>query len=138
MHEIIVFGLPADRVMHGDCGYPIDAVQRRGELPRFARSFAFVGSPMWHKGVHVLLAAFDEVPRDTRLGVAGSHGHDSRYASLLEQHARYPGVHVVGAARPDCMPAFLAVVPVVASRMSRAAASWSRAALRRRRSDRAA
>jgi len=140
--EMARFGLPAERMIHCDYGFPSDAFPRREALPEVARHFAFIGSVMRHKGMHVLLEAFEGLPADAQLSVGGSLGYDPPYAAWLQQMARHPGVRFVGGVSPDRVPgflgdvdalvvpsiwnenspltiheAFLAGVPVVASRM---------------------
>jgi glycosyltransferase involved in cell wall biosynthesis len=142
LDEMARFGLPAERMVHCDYGFPSEAFPRRETLPEVARHFAFVGSVMRHKGMHMLLEAFEGLPADARLSVGGSLGYDPNYAAWLQEMARHPGVRFVGGVSPDCVPgflgevdalvvpsiwnenspltiheAFLAGVPVVASRM---------------------
>ena len=142
LDEMARFGLPAERMVHCDYGFPSEAFARRETLPELARHFAFVGSVMRHKGMHVLLEAFEGLPADARLSVGGSLDYDPNYAAWLQDMARHPGVRFVGGVSPACIPgflgevdalvvpsiwnenspltiheAFLAGVPVVASRM---------------------
>jgi len=108
--EMVRFGLPAERMVHCDYGFPSEAFPRREALPEVARHFAFLGSVMRHKGMHVLLEAFEGLPTDARLSVGGSLGYDPTYAAWLQQMARHPGVRFVGGVSPDCVPGFLGQV----------------------------
>jgi glycosyltransferase involved in cell wall biosynthesis len=56
----------------------------------------------------VLLEAFEELPPDARLSVAGSPGYEPAYAEWLQRAARHPGIRFVGAVAPADVPAFLA------------------------------
>jgi glycosyltransferase involved in cell wall biosynthesis len=138
--ELVRFGLPADRVVHCDYGFPVEEFGRR-ELPEHSRRFAFLGSLVRHKGAHVLLESFAGMPAEAVLEVCGT-AYDPSYAEELRRLARHPGVHLRGGIAPaqvpaflrqvDCLvvpsiwqenspltihEAFLAGVPVVASRM---------------------
>jgi glycosyltransferase involved in cell wall biosynthesis len=138
--ELVRFGLPSDRVVHCDYGFPVEQFGRR-KLPEHCRRFGFLGSLVRHKGAHVLLEAFAGMPAEAVLEVCGT-AYDPSYAEELRRLARHPGVHLRGGLAPaqvpaflrqvDCLvvpsiwqenspltihEAFLAGVPVVASRM---------------------
>jgi glycosyltransferase involved in cell wall biosynthesis len=140
--ELVRFGLPPQRVVHCDYGFPSESFGRRGDLPERCRRFAFVGSLVRHKGVHVLLEAFRTMPEDATLDVHGPLHYDPAYTAALRHLAAHPGIRFAGAAAPECVPrllagvdalvvpsiwqenspltvheAFLAGVPVVASRL---------------------
>jgi glycosyltransferase involved in cell wall biosynthesis len=140
--EFVRFGLPESRVIFCDHGFAGEGFERRSDLPELARSFCFIGSPVPHKGLHVLLEAFDGMPPDARLDVFGSLHYDPAYAESLQRRARHPGVRLAGSLCHDEVPkllagvdalvipsiwhenspltlreAFLAGVPVVASRL---------------------
>ncbi|RIL07886.1 MAG: hypothetical protein DCC71_01405 [Proteobacteria bacterium] len=108
--EMARFGLPRERMIHCDYGFPTDAFARRADLPERARRFAFIGSVMRHKGMHVLLEAFEGLPHDAELLVAGSPAYDPGYAVWLQGSARHPGVRFVGGVPPAAVPGFLAGV----------------------------
>jgi glycosyltransferase involved in cell wall biosynthesis len=140
--ELVRFGLPAERVRHCDYGFATEGFQRRADLPERCRRFAFVGSLVRHKGVHVLLEAFRSMPGDASLDVNGPLHYDPAYSEGLRRLAAHPGIRFPGAAAPERIPrllagvdclvvpsiwqenspltvheAFLAGVPVVASRL---------------------
>lgn len=105
--EMVRFGLPAARVRHCDYGFAVEAFRKREDLPPVARRFAFVGSLVRHKGVHILLEAFESMPPDAQLEVAGSFDYDPAYSDLLRRAVRHPGVRFVGGVPPTGIPAFL-------------------------------
>jgi glycosyltransferase involved in cell wall biosynthesis len=140
--EFIRFGFPPERVQYCDYGFTTTGFSKRADLPTHARRFAFIGSLVPHKGVHVLLRAFASMPEDARLDVCGSPDSDPSYSQSLQQAARHPGIRFMGGLSPervagflqtvDCQvvpsiwnenspltihEAFLSGVPVVASRM---------------------
>jgi glycosyltransferase involved in cell wall biosynthesis len=140
--ELVRFGLPGSRVLHCDYGFATEGFRRREDLPERVRHFAFVGSLVPHKGVHVLLEAFQGMPHDARLELCGYPQYDPEYSARLESASRHPGVRFLGGLNPQAVPdflrevdclvvpsiwqenspltvheAFLAGVPVVASRL---------------------
>ena len=57
--------------------------------------FTYIGSLAWQKGLHVLLAAFTQVPGDASLWIAGDPNTDAAYAQSLQQMAD-ARVHFLG------------------------------------------
>ena len=84
--------------------------RRRSDLPERCRRFAFVGSLVRHKGVHVLLEAFRAMPDDATLDVHGPLHYDPAYTEALRRLAAHPGMRFAGAAAPECVPRLLAGV----------------------------
>jgi glycosyltransferase involved in cell wall biosynthesis len=108
LDQMARFGLPADRLVHCDYGFPVDDFVPRDDLPEFARHFVFIGSVMRHKGMHVLLEAFEGMPADAQLSVAGSPSYDPGYSTWLHGSGSHPGLRFVGGVAPERVPAFLA------------------------------
>jgi glycosyltransferase involved in cell wall biosynthesis len=140
--EMLRFGLPASRLLFCDHGFSGEGFERRSDLPLRARNFCFIGSPVPHKGLHVLLEAFEGMPRDARLDIFGALHYDPHYSEGLRQNSRHPGVRFAGSLSHSEVPnvladtdalvipsiwhenspltlreAFLAGVPIVASRL---------------------
>jgi glycosyltransferase involved in cell wall biosynthesis len=140
--ELVRFGLPEERVLHCDYGFDTEGFRRRTDLPDRCRRFTFIGSPVRHKGVHVLLDAFRGMPEDATLEVNGPLHYDPTYSEVLRRRAAHPGIRFAGVVAPERVPevlsrvdclvvpsiwqenspltiheAFLAGVPVVASRL---------------------
>ena len=82
------FGMPADRVVVSDYGF----LPLRGTVDRTAADelrIGFVGSLVWHKGVHVLLEAFSKLPHDrTRLLVYGATDTVPEYTDRIREMAK--------------------------------------------------
>lgn len=57
---------------------------------------AYVGGVARLKGVHVLIEAFQALPPDAQLRVAGDLARQPEYAHRLQQKARHPGVRFLG------------------------------------------
>ncbi len=140
--EFIRFGFDSQKVEYSDYGFLTEGFERRDDLPETARVFAFVGSLVRHKGLHVLLEAFESLPEDAELRVCGALDYDLFYTNELRNRVQHPGVQFLGPVANDRIPeflsgadclvvpsiwtenspltiheAFLAGVPVVASRL---------------------
>jgi glycosyltransferase involved in cell wall biosynthesis len=109
---MVEFGLPRDRVRYCDYGFVTRDFKRRVDLPRVARRFTFIGSLVRHKGVHLLLEAFRRLPEDARLDVWGSPDYDPSYFQELVLSTQHPGVHFRGVLDPESVPAFLQTADV--------------------------
>lgn len=58
--------------------------------------FAFIGSVAWQKGVHVLIEAFNAMPANTQLTIAGDLTVDPAYVRRLRSLATHPGIRFAG------------------------------------------
>jgi glycosyltransferase involved in cell wall biosynthesis len=108
---LVEFGLPADRIAHLPYGFEATRFGKRPQpLPSTARHFAFLGSVVPHKGVHVLLEAFAGQPASARLDLCGSLQSAPDYVANLQQRWRHPGIRFLGELDNDRIPGFLAQV----------------------------
>ncbi len=73
--------------------------QRAPSVPDTARPLrcAYIGSLAQIKGVHVLIEAFNKLPQDYQLVVAGDPTAFPDYAAQLQRAATHPNIHFVGA-----------------------------------------
>jgi glycosyltransferase involved in cell wall biosynthesis len=97
----IARGWPGDRVVtvrHGIEAPPAGVVAsaRSRDPQRGARHFGYLGGLAWQKGVHLLLDAFDDLPDDVRLTIAGDESVFPEYCADLHRRARHRGVAFVG------------------------------------------
>lgn len=60
-------------------------------------TFAYVGSLSWQKGVHVLIEAFNPMPRNATLTIAGDTEAFPEYVQQLRKQVQHPGIRFVGA-----------------------------------------
>ncbi len=58
--------------------------------------FAYIGGLAWQKGVHTVIKAFNDLPENAELVVAGDETQDSSYSAQLHALARHPGIDFVG------------------------------------------
>ncbi len=140
--ELISFGFPPSQIRKLDYGFVKTGYAEHARLPEVARRFAFLGSLVRHKGLHILLEAFCQMPPDAILEVCGPAEADPSYVQGLRDRYQHPGISFRGRlknnrvapflAEVDCLvvpsiwcenaplvirEAFLAGVPVLASRL---------------------
>jgi glycosyltransferase involved in cell wall biosynthesis len=60
------------------------------------RRFSYVGGLSWQKGVHVLIEAFNALPENAQLRIAGDLSAFDSYAKKLRQMTTHPGVQFLG------------------------------------------
>jgi glycosyltransferase involved in cell wall biosynthesis len=91
-------GIPAAKLLVSDYGFPpLAAAPRRAPDPAAPLRIGFVGTLVWHKGVHVLLAAVARLPRDGfELLVFGSVETFPAYAAALRRQAEGLPVRFLG------------------------------------------
>lgn len=76
---------------------PPEAIREQGPL-----RVLFMGSMLPLKGLHILVEAFNALPPEAELAVAGDPERDPSYAQQLRALARHPGLRWLGpVARPE-------------------------------------
>jgi glycosyltransferase involved in cell wall biosynthesis len=139
-------GFPAERIVtmaNGlDLGRLVGTPRSALQSPPARPHFGYIGSIGWHKGVHVLVEAFNQLSPNAALTIYGNTDVFPDYAAKVQAMVRHPHVrfagqldyqHVGDALRQlDCLivpsvccesyslvvqEAFAAGVPVVASRL---------------------
>ncbi len=112
LEQVVAFGLPRERMHHLPHGLPeLRGVER--PLPETARRFGILGSLVPHKGLHVAVDAFAEMPADAVLEIVGALDDDPRYVEELRRRVRHPGVRFVGECPPERVPERLDVFDVL-------------------------
>ncbi len=114
--QYVAQGFPAGRIVvleNGIGGWGADA--GRGHLPAAVRDavrprFAFVGSLAPQKGVHLLIEAFNRLPPQAALLVAGDSALHPEYARQVQDSAHHPGIRFLGSLPQPSVRALLAAV----------------------------
>lgn len=95
--EFIKFGIPEEKIIFSDYGMnkgPYGDILRKESE---AVCFSFIGSPLEHKGVHILVDAFNGIKDCTaELNIYGDMSLHSRYSNKLLRMARHPNIHFKG------------------------------------------
>jgi glycosyltransferase involved in cell wall biosynthesis len=100
-HKMAEFGLPAERILVSDYGMRFDLLQPLRRKPAPALRFGYIGTITPHKGVHVLLDAFNQVvaaglPRPASLSVYGNLNWFPDYVARLRAAAGPGDVRFLG------------------------------------------
>jgi glycosyltransferase involved in cell wall biosynthesis len=95
-------GMPAARVSVSDYGFvPLTTLRKPVRKRRPLRA-AYMGSLVWHKGLHVLLDAVAQLPRDAiQLTIFGNPAVDPAYVGALQRKADGLPVRFAGAFDDD-------------------------------------
>jgi glycosyltransferase involved in cell wall biosynthesis len=136
-------GVPAARLRVSDYGFAMQSSHPRGPRVGGPLHAGFIGTPVWHKGVHVILEALRHIPPDViDLTIFGDVRIAPDYVAALQHQATGLSVRFAGAfddeERPGVMSsidvlivpslwlensplviheAFMAGVPIIASRI---------------------
>jgi glycosyltransferase involved in cell wall biosynthesis len=96
-------GIPAAKLRVSDYGFPaLGAAPARAPDPRAPLRIGFVGTLVWHKGVHVLLDAVAQLPRESfELLVFGSVETFPDYVASLRRQAEGLPVRFLGGFESD-------------------------------------
>ncbi len=90
-------GAPPDRVHLVPRGIPRpDPLPKRKRLEDGHVRFVYVGGLAWQKGVHVVVEAFNGLPDNAELLIAGDETQYPGYVSKLQTLASHPGIQFVG------------------------------------------
>jgi glycosyltransferase involved in cell wall biosynthesis len=97
--RFIEFGVAPEKILYKDNGFdltPFLAVRRRPRSDRRV-GFAYIGTLAEHKGVHVLVEAFNHIdPALVELRVYGNPEVFPEYTARLRVLATHPGIFFVG------------------------------------------
>jgi glycosyltransferase involved in cell wall biosynthesis len=76
--------------------YGLNGTPRTPYPPAPTPRIAYVGSLAWQKGVHVLIDAFNRMPPDAQLTIAGPLDVFPEYVAELRKQAVHPGIRFSG------------------------------------------
>jgi len=131
-----------ERIVYSDYGIAKLDYTKQPRKPQWPLRFTYVGTLVEHKGLHVLIEAFNQLPHDKAvLDVYGSLDEFTDYVSRVQAMISHPGITLKGRAENQDIPkilvasdalvipsiwfenspitiheAFLAQVPVITSR----------------------
>jgi glycosyltransferase involved in cell wall biosynthesis len=93
-------GLPTERILSIELG--LDRQRLTADTPAFPAApgrphFGYLGTLGPHKGVHVLVEAFNQLPERAALTVYGDESRFSGYTAELKRAAKHPNIRFAGA-----------------------------------------
>jgi glycosyltransferase involved in cell wall biosynthesis len=120
--RFLEWGIPPEQIDYCRTGIDLAAFRGFERVPGDGLRVTFIGTPVPHKGVHVLMQAWKSLPPETRatgeLRVYGNLDHNPGYIRRLQGLADSGGGTLCGGLRRDQVPGALArtdllVVPSV-------------------------
>lgn len=93
--QILVNGLDTKRI--AEVSHVDSCVVKRSDWPETVDlHLGFIGSIAWQKGVHVLIAAFEQLPPNVAVTIYGDMSVFPEYAQQVRQMSHHPHVRFVG------------------------------------------
>jgi glycosyltransferase involved in cell wall biosynthesis len=90
-------GAPEDRLHLVPRGIPRPTTLPERQRPTDGRiRFLYVGGLAWQKGVHTVVAAFNDLPDDAELVIAGDEAKYPDYVAELRSLATHPNIRFLG------------------------------------------
>lgn len=98
--NFIKYGVPKDRIIYSENGYNLDVFSgfKKKEKDTDKIIFGFVGGIAKHKGIHILIDAFMNVPKDkAELRIYGNYNLSSKYVKeILSKAIRRDNIIFIG------------------------------------------
>lgn len=93
----IKFGIPEEKIIYSDCGMNVAYYRNISRQGSAKIRFSFIGSPVVHKGVHVLVEAFNGIDDDrAELNIYGDLSIQPEYSYPLKEMTKNPDIHFRG------------------------------------------
>jgi len=95
--EFVKSGIPGKKIIFSDNGFDTTNFKKRNHTDAPLVRFGFIGTLCEHKGVHVLIEAFNKIPAKTaQLHIYGNLDWFPEYNSKLRQMATAPSIFFEG------------------------------------------
>ncbi len=106
--KFIEYGLPSSKIVYSDYGIVSDAYEFSAREIFPPIRFTFVGTVVEHKGLHVLIEAFNRLPEGSAiLDVYGSLNEFEGYVKCIQSMISHPGITLQGRIENRDIPAIL-------------------------------
>ncbi|MGH7801325.1 MAG: glycosyltransferase family 4 protein [Thermodesulfobacteriota bacterium] len=112
--KFIEYGISEEKIIFSDYGMNTNLLKPYKGNPNNKLRFTFIGSVMPHKGVHVLIQAFNKLTdSSTELRVYGESSYEPNYYERLRAMATNPGIEFMGSFDNDRVYEILAETDVL-------------------------
>jgi glycosyltransferase involved in cell wall biosynthesis len=113
-NTFIDFGVPEDKIIFSDHGFDISSYSKKEKRNGSLIRFGFIGTINEHKGVHVLVDAFNSIPKEkAELYIYGDLSWFPAYSAKLEKMATSPAIFFKGAIPNTVVPDILADIDIL-------------------------
>lgn len=105
MKKYLEWGIHPDKIMYKDYGFDTAELLAVTREPAEIARFGYIGSVMPHKGVDVLVRAFNRLADSTaELRIFGEPSYHPPFYKSLQAEARHPGIRFEGFLPADRIP----------------------------------
>ncbi len=113
-NTFIDFGVPENKIIFSDYGFDIRRYVRKEKRNTSLLKFGFIGTINEHKGVHVLVEAFNSLPKEkAELHIYGDLRWFPAYSSKLKKMATSPAIFFKGAIPNNVVADILADIDIL-------------------------
>ncbi|MBI1390184.1 MAG: glycosyltransferase [bacterium] len=106
--KFIEYGMPEEKIVFSDYGIAVDGYDASPRDPKRPIHFTYVGTLVEHKGLHVLIDAFNRLPHDGAiLNVYGALNEFTGYVKRIQEFISHPGIRLRGRAENQDIPRIL-------------------------------
>jgi glycosyltransferase involved in cell wall biosynthesis len=110
----IQYGLPEHKIIFSDYGIETSRFQFSRKVFANPLRFSYIGTFVEHKGVHVLIEAFNQLPEGVAvLNLYGDLTEYSGYVKRIQSMITHPGINLRGRAENADVPTLLAETDVL-------------------------
>ena len=110
--RFLEWGIPANQIVHMRTGIDLSGFRDLPRRPQERTVISFIGTLAPHKGVHVLLDAWDALPdaakQDAELRIYGPPSHNPEYVASLTRGSARVGAKMLGRLERDAVADVLA------------------------------
>ena len=112
--KFVEYGVSPEKIVFSDYGIHVSRRYDNPRKPEHPIRFTYIGTLVEHKGLHVLLEAFNGLPKEAAvLNVYGDLTEFAGYVSRLRSMIAHPGIALRGRAENRDIPAILAQTDVL-------------------------
>ena len=112
--EFVKFGIPGDKIVHSDNGSNTSGYARKEKHPGLKIRFGFIGTIAEHKGLHVLISAFNSIPTEKAdLKIYGDLGWFPHYSARLKAMTRSAAITFEGPVPNDTVAQILSEIDIL-------------------------
>lgn len=112
--QLIEYGLEPAKIVFSDYGILTHGYEAPPREPEPPARFTYIGTLVAHKGLHVLIEAFNRLPSNSAiLKVYGNTGEFTDYVNRIQAAAAHPGISLCGRAENRDIPRILAQTDVL-------------------------
>ncbi len=112
--KFIEYGMPEEKIIFSDYGIAVPDYDFKPKIPSHPIRFTYVGTLVEHKGLHVIIEAFNSLPQEKAvLNVYGNINEFTGYVKRIQSMIAHPGITLRGRAENKDIPRIMAETDVL-------------------------